>query len=221
MSDYLLDAATELERLQLQARIFEPEADALFARSGVRREARAIDVGCGAYGVLAALARAVGNGGRVVGLGSDDNLLAAARRHLDGDGIAGVELVHGDAFATGFPDGSFDVAHARFLLAPLGRPRELIAEMIRIVRPGGLVLLEEPDSASWRMSPSRPRVEALIAAIARAFARGGRTRLLDGIVSAHELDVAIADCEVQARDAATFGTSFVLVQAWGKKRQDD
>jgi SAM-dependent methyltransferase len=264
MSDYLLLRDKELERLVLQARVWEPEAEALLARIGLPAGAHAIDVGCGAYGVLGALARAVGPGGRVVGLDADDKLLAAARAHVDGAGLTQVELVHGDAFATGFPDGSFDVAHVRFMVAPLGRGAALVAELARLVKPGGVVILEEPDVSSWRVWPDRPRVVQLIAAFTTAFIRAGgdadagrkgcalltaagltnidaraavlamrgghpylrlpvqfaaslRPRLVDGIMSAAELDAAVAECEEQARDEATFGTSFVLVQTWGRK----
>jgi SAM-dependent methyltransferase len=262
---YLLDAASELDRLRLQARVWEPEAEALFDRIGVGAGWRCLDVGCGAVGVLASLARRVGRAGRVVGLDRDERLLAAARELVAAEALDNVDVVAGDAFATGLPDGSFDLVHARFMFAPLGREAALLAELTRLTRPGGVVAIEEGDSAAWRYWPERPRVAQLLGAIAAAFAAGGgdfdvgrrifgmlraagfhdvdaraavlalpgghpylalpaqfaaslRTRIVDGgIMSADDLDAAVAECGEAARDPETYATTFVVTQAWGRR----
>ncbi len=56
-SSYLLaGGSAELERLRLQARVWEPEAEALFHCIGVRPGWACVDLGCGGMGVLGPLA---------------------------------------------------------------------------------------------------------------------------------------------------------------------
>ncbi|MFB3922134.1 MAG: methyltransferase domain-containing protein [Terriglobia bacterium] len=171
---YLLaEGAAELERLTLQARTWEPEVEAMLDRIGVQPGWRCIDLGCGAMGILGPLGRRVGPSGKVVGLDADVNLLAAARRYSEQQGLSNVELTEGDAYRTGLPRESFDFVHVRFLLCPVGHDEELIAEMLSLVKPGGVIALEEPDSSSWRLYPNRRGFERLKRAIRETFRRSG------------------------------------------------
>ncbi|MEJ6021685.1 class I SAM-dependent methyltransferase [Ramlibacter sp. PS4R-6] len=151
-ADYpLLRDAAEHERLDAQARFWSADAHALFAEAGVERGWRVADLGSGTLHVAEALSEHVGAGGRVVALDSDRDLVrrnAAAAHALR---RADVRIEHGDAYATGWPADSFDAAHARFLAAPAGRLPGLVAEMRRIVRPGGCVMLQEPDANTWSL----------------------------------------------------------------------
>jgi SAM-dependent methyltransferase len=169
----LAGGATELERLRLQAQVWEPEAEVLFDRIEVGPGSRCIDLGCGVAGILAPLSRCVGPLGRVIGVDRDCEQLRAARSFVQSAHLLNVEVLERDAYATGLPSGSFDVAHARFLLAPVGRGEELVAEMLRLVRPGGYVVLQEPDGASWRCHPADLQWDRLKHAIVETFARAG------------------------------------------------
>ena len=96
-------------------------------------------------------------------------------------GLANVEIVEGDAFATGFAPESFDLVHQRFVIAPAGRDAEMLAEMRRLVRPGGIVVLQEPDSASWSLYPASEAFDHLKRAIWLHFARlGAISTLVEG-----------------------------------------
>jgi SAM-dependent methyltransferase len=88
-------------------------------------------------------------------------------------GSDNVEIVEGDAYRTGLPDASFDLVHVRFLFAPVGRDDALLAEMLRIAKPGGLLAIQEPDSASWSCFPPSLVWDKLKATILAAFRRGG------------------------------------------------
>jgi hypothetical protein len=59
------------------------------------------------------------------------------------------------------------------MFAPLGRADALLAEMHRLVRPGGIVVIQEPDASAWQCSPPSREFSALVAAIVRVFALGG------------------------------------------------
>ncbi len=173
-SPYLLAGqASELERLQLQSRVWEPAARALLAElpSGVGR--RALEVGCGVMGWLRVLSAWVGPAGSVVGSDLDEKMLAGAQRLVDDEGLANVTLARDDLFASQLAQGSFDLVHARFQIAPLGRAAEQLAAYTRLLRPGGVLVLEDPDLASWRVNPEAPAVQRLIALIEEGFRAAG------------------------------------------------
>ena len=63
------------------------------------------------------------------------------------------------AAASRLPEASFDLVHARFQVAPLGRAEEVLDAMLRLVRPGGVIVLEDPDCASWTFEPAAPAAQ--------------------------------------------------------------
>jgi ubiquinone/menaquinone biosynthesis C-methylase UbiE len=115
----------------------------------------------------------VGSTGEVVGTDIDDDLLAAAGRMMREEGLERIALRRDDLFASRLEPGSFDLVHARFQLAPLGRAEEQLAAYATVVRPGGWLVLEEPDAASWRVNPSGPATDRLITLILQAFEAAG------------------------------------------------
>lgn len=175
---YLLTATTELERLRLQARVLEPQADALLDIVGVQAGWRCLDVACGAMGVLGSLARRAGPTGSVVGTDAEPKMLDAARAYLaeenrGGPALAPVTLLQDDAYHTSLAPESFDLTHTRFLFAPVGRDAELLPQLLLVTRPGGIVVVQEPDSGSWAVFPAAPAFDRLKGAILAAFRAGG------------------------------------------------
>jgi SAM-dependent methyltransferase len=172
--EYLLaDQPSELERLRLQSRVWEPTGRQLLSKLDGRSGGRALDVGCGAMGWLRILSEWVGPSGQIVGTDVDESLLNAARSFLDAEGISNVELVVDDLFESQLEPQSFDLVHARYLIAPLGRGREQVASHRRLVRPGGSLVLEEWDLGSWHFNPSAPAAERLIRLLSEIFAALG------------------------------------------------
>jgi SAM-dependent methyltransferase len=173
-SSYLLAGqASELERLQLQSRVWEPAGEALLAELTPPAAARAVDVGCGMLGWLRVLSRWVGPTGQVVGTDIDAKMLAGAEAFVAAEALGNVAVVKDDLFRSDLPEASFDLVHARFQIAPLGRAEEQLAAFRRLLRPGGTLVLEDPDMASWRVHPEAPAVQALIALIERGFLAAG------------------------------------------------
>jgi SAM-dependent methyltransferase len=169
--DYLLaNQPSELERLQLQSRVWEPTGRQLLSKLRSGSGGRALDVGCGALGWLRILSEWVGPSGQVVGGDVDERLLAAARSFLEAEGISNIELVVDDLFDSKLEPRSFDLVHARYLIAPLGRGSEQVASHQRLVRPGGSVVLEEWDLGSWHFNPPAPAAERLIRLLSEIFA---------------------------------------------------
>jgi len=171
---YLLaNQPSELNRLQLQSRVWEPAGRQLLSRVGDGSGRHALDVGCGALGWLRILSDWVGPSGRVVGTDVDESLLGAARSFVDAEGISNVGLVVDDLFDSRLKPGSFDLVHARFVIAPLGRGREQVNSYRRLVRTGGSLVLEEWDLGSWHFNPPAPAAERLIQLLSEIFAALG------------------------------------------------
>jgi SAM-dependent methyltransferase len=172
--EYLLaDQPSELERLQLQSRVWEPSGRQLLAKIGDGSGLRALDVGCGALGWLRILSEWVGPAGEVVGTDIDERLLDTAHSFLEAEGIPNAELAVDDLFDTKLEPESFDLVHARYLIAPLGRGREQVASHWRLVRPGGSLVLEEWDLGSWHFNPPAAAAERLIGLLSEIFAALG------------------------------------------------
>jgi SAM-dependent methyltransferase len=164
---------SELERLQLQSRVWEPAGARLLDLLGDGNGKRVADVGCGCYGWLPLLSRWVGPTGAVGGTDVDDTLLEAAQALTVTGQLDNVELVRDDLFDSRLDAGSFDLVHARFQLAPIGRVEEQLAAYRRLLRPGGTLVLEDPDTSSWHLEPDGPATIRLIGLILDAFRAAG------------------------------------------------
>ncbi len=165
---------SELDRLQLQARVWEPAGRQLLNEIGERRGARALDVGCGAMGWLRLLSEWVGTDGEVVGTDIDDGMLSAADRFVSTEGLRNVALIKDDLFASDLDPESFDLVHARFQMSPLGRAQEQMENYLRLVRPGGFLVVEDLDVGSWHFNPPpTPAVDELILRLKEFFEQWG------------------------------------------------
>ena len=100
-------------------------------------------------------------------------LLEAARSFLRSEGISNIELVVDDLFESRLEPRSFDLIHARYQIAPLGRGREQVASYRRLIKPGGALVLEEWDLGSWHFNPTAPAAERLIRLLSEIFAALG------------------------------------------------
>ncbi len=123
----------------------------------------------------------------VTGIDLSAEMLARARRRVAADGLAQVEALHElDAEDTGLPAQRFDIAVAMFVASVVPNPRRLMAEMQRLVRPGGHLLFANHFAAvsgprwwaEWALAPASRalgwhpdfRIEALLSPSQRAAA---------------------------------------------------
>jgi SAM-dependent methyltransferase len=173
---YLLAGqAGELQRLRLQSLVWEPAGRTLLEQLAVDDAGprRAVDIGCGAMGWLRLLDDWVGAGGHALGTDTDEHLLQAARQLIDETPLAHTALRRDDLFESELRDAAFDLVHARFQLAPLGRVDAQLALYRRLVHGGGWVVLEEPDAASWSVQPRGEHSARLIELILAGFEAAG------------------------------------------------
>jgi ubiquinone/menaquinone biosynthesis C-methylase UbiE len=116
-----------------------------------------LDLCCGAGASAIPAARAVGAAGRVLGIDVAGPLLELARARASREGLANIEFRQGDALRTGRPDGSFDAVVCVFGVFFAPDMAAFVAEMWRLVRPGGVLavttwgpgLFEPGNSLFW------------------------------------------------------------------------
>jgi phosphatidylethanolamine/phosphatidyl-N-methylethanolamine N-methyltransferase len=86
---------------------------------------------------------------RITGIDLSKEMLRKARERTRQDGLTNVQALHEmDAEATSFEDNAFDIAVGMFVASVVPNPRRLLAEMRRLVRPGGDILLINHFAAS-------------------------------------------------------------------------
>lgn len=85
---------------------------------------------------------------RITGIDLSPDMLARAKKRVADQKLGNVEALHeADATALSFADGSFDAAVAMFLITVVPDPAAVMAEMARVVRPGGRIVLANHFSA--------------------------------------------------------------------------
>jgi SAM-dependent methyltransferase len=147
---------------------------------GLRGGESIIDFGSGLGQLTRAMARAAGAGGqraRVVGIERSEEQLAEALRQARAAGEESLaELRAGDVLDPPLAEGewgSFDVAHARFVLEHVADPQRVVAAMVRAVKPGGRVVLQDDDHDVLRLWPVPAGFESLWDAYIRSYDRNG------------------------------------------------
>jgi ubiquinone/menaquinone biosynthesis C-methylase UbiE len=150
------DQDVEVQRLSIQAGVWEKEAYLMLDEIGVQPGWQCVDLGCGPVGILEPLSKKVGSKGRVVGIESNPIHLLAANQMIREKKLSNVEVVFQDAYKNLFTCHSFDLAHARFIFTPTGQDSQLFENMINLTRPGGVVAFQESDLSTWNCFPSDP-----------------------------------------------------------------
>ncbi|MGB6458168.1 MAG: methyltransferase domain-containing protein [Streptosporangiaceae bacterium] len=168
----------ESTRLQRQSEELRADSAALLDRVSLGPGQCAIDLGCGPSGIIELLADLVSPGGRVIGLDADAAHVTMARELARQRGLGNVDIVAADARRTGLPSGSFDLVHARTLLVTVPEPAEVVAEMVRLARPGGWIAGLEPDIEYSLCHPAHPAWTRLSEIFEATFSRNGADPLV-------------------------------------------
>ena len=134
---------------------------------------RVLDIGCGIGQLSRSMAREVGPEGAVLGIErSEDQLRLARQLSLDEGEEHLVDFREGSADNPPLTEnewGTFDVAHARFVLEHLKEPETVVAAMVRAVRPGGRIILEDDDHSLLRIWPPDEAIEELWDGYSRSY----------------------------------------------------
>jgi SAM-dependent methyltransferase len=147
-----------------------PAYAAAVAEAGLSPGGVAVDVGCGTGRALPVLREALGAGGRVIGADHTPQMLAVARERALG---CDARLVLADARCLPFGDASVDVVFAAGLVHHLPDPGAGLAELARITRDGGRLVVFQPTGRAAlaarhgrSLRPDEPLAEPVLRATA-------------------------------------------------------
>jgi SAM-dependent methyltransferase len=134
---------------------------AAFLLPHLRDSVRLLDCGCGPGSVTCDLARIVASG-HVTGMDREESQIVRARS------LAAIQQLHNVAFVVGsiydlpFPEASFDVVFAHAVFEHLASPAAALAELRRVLVPGGMVALRSPDWGGFIVAPATHGLQAAL-----------------------------------------------------------
>lgn len=155
---YLLGrAASEIDRLRLQAEIYAPHSAHLLALAGVGPGQRVLDIDCGAGDLTMAAARLVGPQGSVLGIDMNADVLDLARARAGEAGLTNVSYVQASLPEVELAE-PVDALIGRLILIHLADPVDTVRTLSGLVRPGGVVSFQELNSRHPGSEPETPLV---------------------------------------------------------------
>jgi SAM-dependent methyltransferase len=163
------------EALDGAADAWRPELDRLIERLGLVAGSLVLDAGSAGGRITGWLAERVKPGGLITGVDLDIDRLAYAAGALEPLGARGarIELWQGDIGHLPFADATFDAAWCSSVLGYLPDPRAGLAELVRVVRPGGTVVVVSGDAERSTFLPIDPDLERRLRAAEATALREG------------------------------------------------
>ena len=135
-------ADDESRRLKLFQQRLDPLTIRRIERLGIGRDAKCLEIGGGRGSITTWLAERVGPHGSVTAT----DLQVAFLNAID---APNVEVLPHDIRTDEFPEESFDLVHTRAVLMHVPDDIQMLRRMVSWLRPGGWLLLEEPDFGMW------------------------------------------------------------------------
>jgi len=163
-----------VHRLTALHRVYSPAGRRILLRAGLKPGMVVADFGCGVGATTRTLAEMVGPTGSVTGIDVSAAQLEQGRELCKAAGLSNAIFREASATETGLPRNSFDLVYCRYLLLHLVDPSACLREMLEILKPGGILVVEDGDLSTAGSSPV-----SSLRWFADLFGRLGPTRGLD------------------------------------------
>ncbi|OMC43597.1 class I SAM-dependent methyltransferase [Mycobacterium sp. IS-1264] len=168
-STYVLGHAdVEVQRLLLQARLYDGYTEHALRLAGLRPGMRVLDIGSGPGDVSFIAAGLVGPTGSVLGVDAAPEMVELARARAAEKGLTTVRFMRSaiDAIALDEP---IDAVIGRLILMHLPDPAATLRYLSSLLRPGGVIAFAEIDITRARSVPDLPLFSQVTSGIVRAF----------------------------------------------------
>lgn len=133
----------EFERLQAIEQVFDPATQRRIQSTGITESWRCLEVGAGAGSITRWMAGAVGESGKVVAVDLDTRFITDINQ-------SNVEVLEADVRDLSLENDSFNLVHARYVLIHIPDFQVALTRMLKLLEPGGWLVLEEPDFSAAR-----------------------------------------------------------------------
>jgi SAM-dependent methyltransferase len=181
------------EMLRQQAVLFEADRRRRFDRLEIGAGHAVLDVGCGLGEVAAMFSTLVGPSGQVVGVDLSEAMLTSARAACES--LGNVELRVGNVEALDdIGAATFDVVHSERVFMHLADPDAAVRECVRVLKPGGRVMIVDPDHLIRGTDADDPEaVEIIWRNMSSTLVKNPRSgrRLRNQFLAAGLIDVAV------------------------------
>jgi SAM-dependent methyltransferase len=142
------------QRLNLLEEVFDPGTIRHLEHVGVSESWHCLEVGAGAGSIASWLSTRVGSAGRVLATDSDIRLLEPVK-------LPNLDVQRHDILTDDLPESAFDLIHTRALLCHLPERERALDRIVGALKPGGWLLIEEPDFVSEHLVGTDNNAQAL------------------------------------------------------------
>jgi len=151
-----MESDDEAARLELKTNAEESRAQLLMV--GLEPGMRVLDAGAGTGAVARVMASLVGPDGAVTALDQSEDRLTLGRKQAEG--IRNLRFVAGDIYDPPLSDDCFDLVFSRFVFEYLREPERALERLLRLVKPGGKLVVSDLDGQGLRHFPIDPEFQA-------------------------------------------------------------
>lgn len=194
--------AEELARLKLQATIAIDMEREAWKTAGLKPGMNVLDVACGPGFTACELAKFIGTG-TVTGVDINEELIFTAHQAKVSEKADNVSFRTGNIYGLDLPENCFDFVYARFVFQHLEKPQVALANILRVLKPGGILCILDVDD-NW--TSFAPESDAFVKFVRKAGAgqkRKGGNRLIGSQLSGLLSEAGFKNVSTKIRPVTT------------------